>query len=238
MAYPLRLAVFSLVLLSLTGCDSYRVKGRITYDGAAIDKLTPVQPKFWCRDEDKNVAVSAQIQYRNGFFIIKEIPPGNYGLSVDIDANPENPHMYPGDYRAWTRFSVMEGSKTEHDVELSRILHLVSPQDNGNVMQHWDAECEEKTLLPAPVVLSWEPLGDDVYYDYQIARMGCAPYRTLDAMAGASTRETTVSVELPQSRPQEFYQFSVTARKNGKTIGTLMTHGANGYGWDYRFRVK
>lgn len=230
--------IFLLLFLTLTACENYRVKGGITFDGTSIDKLTTVQPRFWCRDEEKNKEVSAQVQYRNGYFLIKEIPPGNYGLSIDIDANPDNPPMFPGDFRAWTRFNVTEGKRTELDVDVSKVLHLLSPQDNGSLLPHWSAECEEKPSFPGPVVLTWEPMGDDVRYDYAISRMGCAPYRTLDTAGGATTTNTTMTLRLPPSAPNEFYQLTLAARKNGKTVGTLMTHGSNGYGWDYRFRVR
>jgi hypothetical protein len=234
----IRFVLLISLILGSASCDNSRVKGTITFEGTKINKLTSVQPKFWFRNEDKNTIMNPNIKYKKGELAIYDIPPGNYGMSVDIDANLENPSMYPGDYRSWTQFSVTEGNKTYLDIELNKIIHLLLPQDNSVVMQHWDSECENKASFPALLKFSWESMGNDVYYDYSIQKMSCKPYKTIDSVIGATSKDTTVSMTLPESAPNEFYQFNLAARKNGKIIGTLMTHGGIGYGWDYRFRVK
>jgi hypothetical protein len=226
------------ILLLLTGCNPYLVKARLDFDGTKIDNVTPVQPKFWFRSEDKNVAVTPTVQYKDGYVKIYDLSPGNYGMSVNIDANPENPPSYPGDYRSWSQFRVSQGNKSDLEIELQKIIHLTSPQDNATVMRYWDAECNEKISFNSPTVFSWESLGAEVYYDYRIEKMSCKPYKTLDAPIGATTQETSISVLLPPSAPGEFYQFTLIARKNGRAIGMLMTHGGNGYGWDFRFRIN
>lgn len=232
------MALGFVVLLFITGCDGYSVKGTIKFDGSAIDTISPVEPKFWLRNEDCNCAVTPRIKYKNGQFRIYELPAGNYGMSVDIDSNQVNPGMYPGDFRAWTQFNVTEGNKTNLDVDVTKIIHMVSPQDNGNVMRYWDAECDAKIAFPSLVEFSWEQIDQNAYYDYHVSRMSCSPYKTLDTIIGNTTQDSRIVLELPNSAPNEFYQFHLNARKNGKIIGTLMTHGGNGYGWDYRFRVK
>lgn len=231
--------VFGVFILSfITGCDGYTVKGTLKFDGSEINRISPVEPKFWFRNEDRNIVVTPRIKYKKGQLRIYDLPAGNYGMSVDVDANLGNPGMYPGDFRAWTQFNVTERNKTHLNVDLTRIMHLISPQDNGAVMRYWDAECDEKIAIANPVVFSWEPVETGVYYDYYIEKTSCNPYKTLDTIIGATTQDSSVAVQLPESAPNEFYQFHLTARKNGKIIGTLMTHGGNGYGWDYRFRVR
>jgi hypothetical protein len=227
-----------IILFLLTGCNPYLVKARLDFDGTKIDNVTPVQPKFWFRSEDKNVAVTPTVQYKDGCVKIYDLPPGNYGMSVNIDANPANPPSYPGDFRSWSQFNVSQGHKSDLEIELQKIIHLTAPQDNATVMRYWDAECNEKISFNSPTVFSWESLGAGVYYDYRIEKMSCKPYKTLDSPIGATTQETSISVSLPTSALGEFYQFTLIARKNGRTIGMLMTHGGNGYGWDFRFRIN
>jgi hypothetical protein len=206
------------ILYLLTGCASEQLRGRLKYNDIEIDKVTAVQPHFWFRSEDKGTSVTPLVKYNNGLVKIYSLPLGNYGMSVNIDANPENPKMYPGDYKSWTKFTVTEGHRSDLDIELLKTLHLTSPQDN--------------------VVFSWDVLENDVYYDYSIALMSCVPFKTLDAIVGGTTKETSISLQLPHSAANEFYLLSLMARKNGRLIGQLMTHGGNGFGWDYRFRVK
>lgn len=220
------------------GCDKCLVEGKISFDGTDIHKVTSATPKFWFRNENKKIAVIPEIKQQDGQFTITGLPPGEYGVSVDIDANPENPVMYPGDYSSWTLFSVMEGNSTFLDIKVSKVIHLTSPQDNSSKMEHWDAACDNKPSFISPVVFSWESLGDNISYDYKVLKVSCKSHETLDGIAAGRTKATAVSLEIPPSAPNEYYQFDIWAQKDGKIIGTFMTHGFNGYGWDYRFRVR
>ncbi len=122
---------------------------------------------------------------------------------------------------------------------MQQIMHLTSPQDNGSVMELWDAECMQKISFSSPVTFRWDSFGKNVYYDYQITRMVCLNnYNSAGTVAGNTITDTEVTIDLPPSRDNECYGFHLYARKEGQQIGMLMTHGASGYGWDYRFRVK
>jgi hypothetical protein len=97
----------------------------------------------------------------------------------------------------------------------------------------------QKITFPNPVTFQWESLDNDVTYDYQITRMDCANnYNSAGTVADGSVAETQLSVALPPSLDNECYGFHLYARQNDQRIGMLMTHGPNGYGWDYRFRVR
>ncbi len=230
------LTVFTVSML--TACDTYQIKARLLYDGTEIDKITEAPPTFWFRNEKTNNVPKPTTKYEKSYVKIYGLPTGEYGMSVNIDANPENPGMYPGDYQAWSRFEINKGQKSEFDIDLLKIIHLTSPQDNGTLMRFWDAECEGKIAVRSPVVFSWDIVDADVYYDYQIEKVSCSPYKTLDAIASGTTQTTSLSLPLPPSGPNEFYQMTLRARKNGRSIGLLLTHGGSGHGWDYRFRVK
>lgn len=80
--------ITAFILLLFTSCASYQVRGQLTYNGTEIDKKTSVQPTFWFRNEDKGSSVTPTIKYSNGSVKIYGLPPGNYGISVNIDANP------------------------------------------------------------------------------------------------------------------------------------------------------
>ena len=213
------------------------VRGKVLFDGKPITEVTSMQPEFWFRDETKGTEVSAETVYSNGEFEIRGLAPGQYGISLQFDKNQSNPLSYPGDLRAWQKFSVTEKSNSIIQVEPLQLIHMVKPDDNGKVLRDWGRCCETgKPAHPGKLKLQWTSLGENVFYDYTISRLGC-PYQTLDSAASGTTQETSIELNLPRSNSNEYYLLTVYARKDGRQIGMLMTHGANGYGWDYRFRV-
>lgn len=215
------------------------VHGRLLFAGKPITEVSSLEPSFWFRNEDTNKEQSARVKYQNGEFTIYDLPVGNLGISVNLDANPQNPWSYPGDYRTWQTFTVQEGTNPELEVSLLKLLRMNAPQDNNVVMEKWDAECMQKIAFSSPVTFQWEALGRDVMYDYRITRMDCANnYNQAGEVVNGSITETQISVNLPPSLDNECYGFFLYARQNDQRIGMLMTHGPNGYGWDYRFRVK
>ncbi len=215
------------------------IQGRLTFDGRPITDFTTYEPTFWFRNEDTGKKQSARVRHENGSFSIYGLPAGNFGVSVNIDANMQNPWSYPGDFRAWKPFTLIKGRNPELVVDMRKIIRMTSPQDNDTAMELWGVECMEKIVFRSPVTFRWESFGANVHYDYQITRMNCLNnYNSAGTVVGNTITNTEVTVELPLSRDNECYGFHLYARKEGQQIGMLMTHGASGYGWDYRFRVK
>ena len=69
--------------------------------------------------------------------------------------------------------------------------------------------------------------------------MSCNPsYNRVGTVFGNTVKETSIRLDLEPSRDNECYGLQLNARKNGRPIGMLITHGGGGYGWDYRFRIK
>jgi hypothetical protein len=214
-------------------------QGRLLFDGKPITDFTTIEPTFWFRNEDTGKEQSARVQYENGSFSIYGLPAGNFGVSVNIDANMQNPWSYPGDFRVWKPFTITEGANPELIAEMQKIIRMTSPQDNNMVMELWGAECMDKISFRSPVTFRWEPLAENVEYEYYITRMDCLNhYNSAGTVTGETITGTEVTVDLPPSRDNECYGFHLYAHKDGRRIGMLMTHGSSGYGWDYRFRVK
>lgn len=214
------------------------LKGRIKHDGELVWNISKTSPKFWFRNEKTGQSADGYAEYKEGHYEVSGLSPGRYGMSVFIDLNSENPREYPGDLRTWTGFDVTDNGTTTKDVNLTKLIHMVKPQDNGKEMEKWGAKCEEKISFKGPVVFEWKPVAEGVTYDYSISRGTCKPFSYGKRIVSAKTRDTQITIPLGTSRANEIYFFQVKARKGGRTIGTLMTHGSNGHGWDYRFRVK
>jgi serine/threonine protein kinase len=213
------------------------VRGKIQFDGRPITEITNGQPYFWFRDESVGKTVTAETTYSNGEFEFRGLPPGQYGVSVQFDANPRNPRSYPGDLRSWNAFKVTDQSDTLLQVELSEIIYMIKPEDNGVVLSNWNRCCEEqKPQHRGELEFEWRSLGKNVRYDYSVTRVIC-PYQGVGSVASGTTDQTKIKLNLPPNRPNEYYILQLHARKNGRQIGMLMTHGSNGYGWDYRFVI-
>lgn len=213
------------------------IQGTLHVDGTPLDKISTQRPRFWMRDENSGKEVSPQFKYRLGAFAINGLPPGNYGLNVTLDAAEENPPQYPGDLRVWKTFVYNGKDPVELNLGMMRVLHLLKPQDNNQKMPGWNQACEGKVDLSGPTTFAWESLGAEIHYDYEVLQVIC-PYQSASAVTSGSVTTTEVRLDLPLSPPNTFYMFKLTARHHGEQMGILMTHGANGHGWDYRFRQK
>ena len=172
-----------------------------------------------------------------GSLSLLNIPYGTFSASIRVDANKENPPLYPGDYRANIHFSVTASTSSIVKVPMERIIHLIKPQDNNVPMTGWDLPCKDKISYTSPVLFMWEPMGKGVTYTYTITTTRCNPFKQMETVAGDTTSKTQVLLSLPPSKPAEYYLLKIFAYKNGQRIGSLMTHGSNGFSWDYRFRI-
>jgi hypothetical protein len=213
------------------------VRGGVLFDGRPITEITQLQPSVWFRNESTGRIVSAELIYKDGEFEIRGLPPGTYGVSMNFDRNQMNPQNFPGDLRAWQTFAIVDDADTMLNISVKQLIHMIKPEDNGRVLPSWNRCCEEgKPRHSSALELQWSSLGKNIFYDYTISRLEC-PYKTVESIASGTTDQTKVKLNLPPNRPNEYYLLQIDARKDGKEIGMLMTHGANGHGWDYRFRV-
>ena len=215
------------------------VEGRLLFDGQPVTRITTLQPSFWFRNQGKGVPEKPQVEYADGTFRIRGLPAGRIGMSARINLEPGTPNLYPGDLDAWTTFVVGEGPPPLLDIDLRKVIHLTQPVDNNVVVRGWDEPCGAGSVHPGRVVFAWEPLDAAAQYEVTVDRLACGrKYASAGRAFTASTAETWVKVELEPSAEGECYSFRLTARKDGRTLGMLTTHGRDGMGWDYRFVVK
>jgi hypothetical protein len=93
-------------------------------------------------------------------------------------------------------------------------------------------------VIPRQAVFAWDPVEPAASYDVRIERLVCARgYASAGTAFSRSTTDTWVKVDLPPSPAGECYSLRLTARREGRTVGILVTHGTTGLGWDYRFTV-
>jgi len=214
-------------------------EGRLLFDGEPVTRITPLAPKFWFRNEANEAAENPQVDFADGAFRIRGLPPGRMGMSARINLEPGNPNLYPGDLDAWSTFVVGEGPPVPFDLHLRKVMRLLQPVDNNVVIGGWDVPCGGGSVHPGKIVFAWEPLDPEAKYEVTINRLACGRgYASAGRAFSASTTETWVKAELEPSAEGECYAFRLSARKAGRPIGMFTIHGRGGLGWDYRFTVK
>jgi len=237
-----------LITVFFVGCSSKSpqakpaAQGNLRFEGRPIEELTPIEPRFAFNNLDTGQkGVKARIEYNKSQFKIYELPEGNYHIFISINANSDNPGGYPGYpgdfFKRLLRVSIPGKGTAKLDVDLEKIIHLTLPQDNGDIMDLWGEKGERRITFESPIEFAWESLGDNVQYHYIINRIS-EPFKFIEQHIKETTNQTSLSIELPSSRENEFYLFHLYATKGEIRIGELKTHGKRGYGNDLRFRVK
>lgn len=233
------IGILLLLLSSAASAQPFTINGKLKYGAAPT---TPAAtPQFFLRDDSSGQQVNASISYSGSTFQIRNLPAGSYTLIVDADENAGNPRLYPGDFDSKTTFDAATAASSGLVVELRRVMHLTSPQDNASTLPAMTDECTRPVVSTAPVVFAWDSIATAVLYDYSIERMSCVtPYQAVGALVRGSTAATSLAEILPPNGPNDIYVFSLWARNAaGVIVGGLITHyGPGAFSWDDRFRVE
>lgn len=220
------------------------IEGNLRFDGLPIKNFTSVEPVFSFNNLDTGQrGIKTRTEYNKSQFKICELPDGNYNIFISINANTDNPGRYPGYpgdfFKRLLKESILKKGNPRLDIDLEKVIHLTHPQDNWGLMDLWGEKGEDMIAFKSPVEFAWESLGNNVQYHYRINRMQSEPFKYLERhIEKSTTKEASISIELPTNKENEFYLFHMYATKGQHRIGELKTHGKRGYGNDLRFRVK
>lgn len=212
---------------------------RLLFDGNPLSESTAALAVFRMHSNELKQWFTPDYSYDRGagVFRLRGMAEGTYIGQVTIDADRSNPDQYPGDYKGKFTVTVLQSAPATVNADMERIIHLTGPEDNARPLKDWGKVCSSNTEFETPVAVSWEALGKGVVYSYTIVRTVCQPFSFQNTVAGDKTTASKVVLDLPPNREGEFYTLRLEARKNDRIVGSLMTHGENGWGWDYRFRV-
>ena len=175
-----------------------------------------------------------------------QLPPGKYRAHVSIDENPANPARFPGDYEAQQEFEVHDGALNQVGIDVPRLIHLVSPGDNGRAMDGVLGACDRQPQFVTPryawepaatIDFAWEPVVTGAQYKYKVFAMRCQPWGEVREVASATTTGTRLTIPLPPNEEGQFYLFRVEAWKDGRFVGDFYTHDSGMHSWNYRFGV-
>jgi len=221
-----------------TGKSSFT--GILRYAGNPVKVSASDDVSTWIRNENtgKGTEYKAVFDIKKGTVSVKNIPPGKYGMTIGINNNRANPKLYPGDYRKWVNFKIEKRKSIRRNIDLEKIIHLIAPQDNNHAIEGWSDYCGNTTSFSSPIRFQWAPISANVEYKYNIQEYTCYPFKFRKNVASGSTSNTSLTLNLGKARGKKFYMLTLNAYKNSRIVGSLMTHGKNGHGWDYRFGIR
>lgn len=214
----------------------------LVYDGRLVTETTSFKPTFIFTNNDSGQRVNPDVRYEKGWLLLNELPPSHYGITLYIDANMQNPPLFPGDlfYSAYLNVDHCEtcGCSIFH-YDLQKIIHLTSPGDNSGKVHLWGVNCGlEHAPFPSPVDFSWDAIAENVDYNYTVYRISLAPDHSWSMTANGQTKATTVRLSLSPSLENEYYVFQIMAFRSGKPIGVLVSQGLCNYAIGYHFAVS
>lgn len=207
----------------------------LQYNGAPL-VLTVAPEKFGYSDTANAYLNDNQIVWNgNDTITVSGLPNGTY--NIEVATREHSPQEYlPGEFWNQVRFTInnadMDVTYPEH-----KLLHITSPADNATTFSAF--ACPPALSIPAPTLLSWDPIGvPAATYQYFVYRGSCAANTSWVLLSSGTTSATSASLSLPTSAAGEFYAIEIQAyNANNQEIGQVMTIGTNWHGWALEFTV-
>ena len=219
------------------------VRGTILYDGRPLPETTDAIPTFWVStsQEPRTKYLDVPLYDRStGRYEIPNPPPKiRWTVNVFVDSSEpfDGKRGYALDFEGLTSFEILEGQTTlERDLDVRKVIHLTGPVDNKEHFGHTDDP--EDTYAPGPQLFTWEPVLEAASYG-AIVTLYREPYTRIKSVFSKRVTDNSFEVDLPSNNAEEFYSFQLDGLDtDGARIAWMMSPYSNGYGWDYRFRIR
>ena len=220
---------------------------QLLFDGRPL--RSTAHPAFSCFDELRQQWVACHFSAEAGpeGYVLERLAAGRYTLHIEIDDNTNNPGRFPGDYDVFQSVEIT-AETSSLAVDMKKVMRLTAPWDNNRdldalVTQRWSQKPAIETRRDsishtASVTFRWSPVVKGAVYHYVVTPIQDSPFNMKPAVLQGMTRAATVTLTLPRSAPGHYWAFGVTAERNGRPVGELLTHGGNAQGWTYNFTVR
>ena len=216
------------------------IQGVVLYNGQTVTNYSTEGAYFWVRNENTGTAVTVTPEYNSvdGSWRISGMEAGSYGISVSIDdALPYDGRKFPGDYDGWNAPIEVPPGVTEviRNISCEKTIHLTAPVDNGMTVGDITDPYAE---YAQGVVFQWDSIAEAVSYQVRVERVQSSPYSYQGTERDTRIAATQIALSVDANAANEHYEFHLYAyNATDVMVGKLMVVYANGYGWDYRFRV-
>lgn len=223
------------------------LSGILSYNGIPMSEITDVEPSFWCNDADTGESIYARLadyDSSTGSFTVTGVPRSYVSLCFAYHICGQRwtlPGNYVGELQVYIN-KVSESEAANLTVEVERIIHMTSPQDN-NSMDFVAGRARDVSFQhDSEFYLEWEPIDEAFDYDVEIDIFHDPTepdtYRYIENAQRVAVRDNFYLVQLPVSEPNEHYQAKISAfNQKGGRIGRYLVTYKNGWGADYRFKV-
>ncbi len=236
--------------------DGAVVRLALSYYGRPISQITDAVAEIRCLTEDwPAVEVEALVLYDGVAerYEVRGLGPGRYWVDVFVDAaEPFNGERGFGlDFEGVGSFEISgDGGVVEADVHLTKHIRLTAPVDNLSTLG--GAEDGKNAYPPGPLLFSWEEVPEAETYFVHVgvwgegfsSFLGGTTTVPVEEVLARELKETSVELDLEESREGEFYGFEVTAFESdagsgrGAQVASLsVRYSGKRYGPGYYFRI-
>jgi len=234
-----RFALISLAIIVTSAvAHGQNIAVQLLFDGSPLQ--TAATPGITCKDEDRDEWFDCAITPDSGTarYVMKRPAPGHYTIHVEVYENKDSPARFPGDYDVFHHFVVTDDGPLELDVDVLKLIHVTLPWDNTKDLYGMLLRPRaEKPVVGTTVTFQWDPLVPAAEYGYEVYPAHSNPYTRLNIVVSGTTSNTSVTLHLPLSAPEQYYEFWLTALRAGHQIGEVFTYDSCAQGQVYRFVV-
>lgn len=226
--------------------------GSVTYKTGRFVRVFPhiagqeIDPRPWADamtvdvyDLTTGKKIRPRLMVNHNSVKIAGLPKARLSIDLNWDTNPDNPPLYPGDFRMASIYVDLDTAWMGTDEPIMRIMGLQEPMSNETELPFAGlAACRDTYSAENTMRFSWEDMGEDVNYRWAVSSIRCGSGRSDKQVQIGEGSATHAVVNLPRSRPGEKYGFFLTAWKNGFPYGQLYTHEEDWVGHHFLFRVN
>lgn len=244
-------AVISLVILIFLCCCQFvpaaTLSGFVRFNGSVMSNYTSATPTFQYYDYDTQTYYTPPSSYNSstGAYTLYKLPEENIAVLTIYHLQGTHSTL-PNNYRGLEGVDIPSLSPIQlanFSLDVEMIMHMTDPWDNENI-DFYTYPTSPYPVHGKLILFDWDlvPTAQDYRFVIQHYRDPNHPsgYGYIDTVydySGLLATSYTVDLDLPD--PQTHYEVYVEAyNASDVRIGYYMTTYKNGYGWDYRFKVR
>jgi hypothetical protein len=181
-------------------------QGLLTFAGQPLEATFAVTPKLRVWSEAKRGELETPMRYSGSVVELFDLEPGVYSVWASHWDGRRSFH-------GGSEVRIEQGRVVQFEFHLAQRLQLRGLEG----AERRQGACE--IVVATPLVLEWDPLEKETFYDYVIYESRCDGKQRARPVKSGSTTEARLAVELPPNDDGLRYQISISARSRGTWVG-------------------